>query len=187
MAPGELGTLVPAAAHAHLGPSNNRHRQRAPGPFAQRAQLPRGAEAHDGALPRREVADHRTAVVRANRDVRLDTGGGAAGARAFAHLACGEQRAEVARDAVEAARRHYEAARVARRLPVRQLHALDELGLARDVDVVSARPHARGDHGFTPQAVRPHAAHDDARTRAERIQRGGIGHVSHGHAGDRVG
>ena len=94
----------------------------------------------------------------------------AAGAHEAAHverhalgqLLDGEQHAEVVRDRVEAARVHDPRARLHRLGVVVDVHAVDELGLAREVDVVGARRGARGDQRLAVLHVRADRGDDDA-------------------------
>ena len=72
---------------------------------------------------------------------------------------------------------------------VRGLHALHELGLAGDVEVVAARCGAGGHDGLAVEAEGAHAVEEEARAGAEGTEGGGVGGVrgEDGEGGGRVG
>jgi len=66
---------------------------------------------------------------------------------------------------------------------VQTLHALHELGLAGDVEVVAAGGDTRGDDGLAVAAEGADAVEEEARAAAERAEGGGVGGVG-GEDGD---
>mmetsp|Transcript_517 Transcript_517/g.1544 ORF Transcript_517/g.1544 Transcript_517/m.1544 type:complete len:219 (+) Transcript_517:496-1152(+) len=174
---------MPAAMNLELGPLNRRGRWQAAllfGAPPQRAQLARRANAHHRALPRRVVTYHIPTVVGAHRNVRLHRPGHAA---RISQRLRRHQRAHVARDGVEATRRHDQHPCFLGRLSIVDRDALDKLWLAADVDVVGAAAHACADDWLPPEAVGPHAAHDDLGAHAHFVKACCVLRVGHQDSG----
>jgi hypothetical protein len=88
-----------------------------------------------------------------------------------------EQRAEVVRDRVEAAGVHDPRAGLAGPRVVLHVHAVDELGLAGQVDVVGAMLGTGRDQRLPVLDVRANGGDHDARLRGQLFDRGAVGDV----------
>ena len=86
----------------------------------------------------------------------------------------GEERAEVVRDRVEATGMHDPGAGADRGLVVGEVHPVDELGLAGEVDVVGAGRGARGDQRLAVLEVGADRRDDDLRGRGHLGERGRV-------------
>ncbi len=102
---------------------------------------------------------------------------------ALRELLDGELRAEVVGDRVEAAGVHDPRAAGLGRRVVGEVHAVDELGLAGEVDVVGAGRGAGGDERLAVAQVRADRGDHDLGRLGQAAQRAGVGDVGLDHLG----